>query len=418
MFQAFQAHLANELAQIKDASSYKTERILHSPQSAHVALGPGSRGPGVREAEDREAGTRAPGDSGEVLNLCANNYLGLANHSALVQAAKEGLDRWGFGLSSVRFICGTQDVHKQLEGTISRFMGYEDTILFGSCFDANGALFEAILGPEDAVLSDALNHASIIDGIRLSKAQRFRYAHSDMADLEVKLKEASGARHRLVFTDGVFSMDGDVAKLDQICDLAERYDAIVGVDDCHATGVLGKTGRGSGEAKGVRERIAVVTGTLGKALGGASGGYVTGRREIVEILRQRGRPYLFSNALMPAIAHASIEAFRLVDESPALLDTLRENAAAFRAGLTQAGFRIPPGETPIVPILIGDAGKTQAMAEAMLDEGIYVIGFSYPVVPVGQDRIRTQMSAAHTKADLDRAIDAFARVGTQIGVIG
>ncbi|MEZ4649612.1 MAG: glycine C-acetyltransferase [Candidatus Eisenbacteria bacterium] len=394
MSQAFQAHLASELARIKDASSYKTERVLHSPQSAHVALG-----------------------SGEALNLCANNYLGLSSHPALIEAAKAGLERWGFGLSSVRFICGTQDVHKQLEAAISRFMGYEDTILFGSCFDANGALFEAILGPEDAVLSDALNHASIIDGIRLSKAQRFRYAHSDMADLEMQLKEASGARHRLIFTDGVFSMDGDVAKLDEICALAERYDAIVGVDDCHATGVLGETGRGSGEAKGVRDRIAVVTGTLGKALGGASGGYVTGRREIVEILRQRGRPYLFSNALMPAIAHASIRAFELVDQSPELLRTLRENAAYFRSGLTDAGFRMPAGDTPIVPILIGDAGKTQAMAEAMLTEGIYVIGFSYPVVPVGQDRIRTQMSAAHSREDLDRAIDAFTRVGRRLGII-
>jgi glycine C-acetyltransferase len=296
-------------------------------------------------------------------------------------------------------------------------MGYEDTILFGSCFDANGALFEALLGPEDAVLSDALNHASIIDGIRLSKAKRYRYAHSDMGDLEAKLKEAADARHRLIFTDGVFSMDGDVGRLDEICDLADAYGAIVGVDDCHATGFLGATGRGSGEMKGVQNRIALVTGTLGKALGGASGGYVTGQSEIVEILRQRGRPYLFSNALMPAIANASIRALRLVDESGELIARLRENAAHFRREMTAAGFEIKPGETPIIPIMVHDSAIATSMAESMLEEGVYVVGFSYPVVPPGQARIRTQMSAAHSLEDLDRAVAAFTRVGRKLGLI-
>ena len=394
MYDVLREHLQSELDSIREANSYKEERILRTPQSSHIGV-----------------------SAGEVLNLCANNYLGLSNHPELLRAGHEGLDRWGFGLSSVRFICGTQEVHKELESTISEFMGYEDTILFGSCFDANGALFEAITGPEDAILSDALNHASIIDGIRLSRAQKFRYAHSDMVDLEAKLQEAAGARLRLIFTDGVFSMDGDVARLDEICDLAERYGAVVGVDDCHATGVLGATGRGSGEMMGVQDRIDIVTGTLGKALGGASGGYVTARREIVEILRQRGRPYLFSNALMPAIAQASITAFRLVDENREMIERLRGSAASFRQKMLEAGFEIQPGETPIIPILLHDAGVTAAMAGAMLEEGIYVVGFSYPVVPRGQARIRTQISAAHTSADLDRAVDAFVRVGKKLGVI-
>ena len=394
MYGAIREHLRSELDSIREAQLYKAERILETPQAARIRV-----------------------TSGEVLNLCANNYLGLSNHPELVRAGHEGLDRWGFGLSSVRFICGTQQVHKDLEATISKFMGYDDTILFGSCFDANGALFETLLGPEDAILSDALNHASIIDGIRLSKARRFRYAHADMDDLEGQLKEASDARHRMIFTDGVFSMDGDVAKLDRICDLAEKYDAMVGVDDCHATGFLGETGRGSGEMKGVQDRIDVVTGTLGKALGGASGGYITGRAEIVELLRQRARPYLFSNALMPAIAHASITAFRLVDESRELIRTLRENTAHFRARIVEAGFEIKPGETPIVPIMVYDAALAKAMADAMLEEGVYVIGFSFPVVPKGEARIRTQVSAAHTRDDLDRAVDAFIRVGVKLGVV-
>jgi len=394
MYGAIREHLTRELDSIRDARLFKQERVLETPQSSRV---------------------RVRGD--EVLNLCANNYLGLANHPDLVRAAHEGLDRWGFGLSSVRFICGTQQVHKDLERTISEFMGYDDTILFASCFDANGALFEAILGPEDAIVSDALNHASIIDGIRLCKAQRYRYAHGDMDDLEARLREAAGARHRMIFTDGVFSMDGDVARLDRICELADRYDALVGVDDCHATGFLGATGRGSGEMKGVLDRIDVVTGTLGKALGGASGGYVTGRGEIVEMLRQRGRPYLFSNALMPAIAHASIAAFRLVDESRDLIARLRDNTAYFRREIVAAGFEIKPGETPIVPIMVYDAALAAAVADAMLEEGVYVIGFSYPVVPKDQARIRTQMSAAHSREDLDRALAAFAKVGRRLGIV-
>ena len=395
MYGAIREHLRSELDSIREAQLYKAERVLQTPQSARIRVA-----------------------SGEVLNLCANNYLGLSSHPDLVRAGHEGLDRWGFGLSSVRFICGTQQVHKDLEATISTFMNYDDTILFGSCFDANGALFETLLGPEDAVVSDALNHASIIDGIRLSKAQRHRYAHGDMDDLENKLKEAAGARHRLIFTDGVFSMDGDVAKLDQICELAEKYDAMVGVDDCHATGFLGETGRGSGELKGVQDRIDVVTGTLGKALGGASGGYITGRAEIVELLRQRGRPYLFSNALMPAIAAASITAFRLIDESRDLIRKLRENTAYFRGRIVDAGFEVKAGGTPIVPIMVYDAALAKAMADAMLEEGVYVIGFSFPVVPKGEARIRTQVSAAHGRDDLDRAVDAFVRVGTRLGLIG
>jgi glycine C-acetyltransferase len=395
MYGAIQDHLKTELDAMREARLYKDERVLQTPQSAEVEV-----------------------PTGRVLNLCANNYLGLSSHPDLIRAAHQGLDRWGFGLSSVRFICGTQQVHKDLEAAISRFMGYEDTILFPSCFDANGALFEPLLGPEDAILSDALNHASIIDGIRLCKAQRYRYEHSDMTDLEAKLQEAQGARHRMIFTDGVFSMDGDVARLDEICDLAERYDAMVGVDDCHATGFLGATGRGSGEMKGVRDRVDVVTGTLGKAMGGASGGYVTGRKEIVELLRQRGRPYLFSNTLMPAIAHASIAAFEMIDRSHDLIERLRENTAWFRAAIVEAGFEIKPGETPIVPIMVYDAALAARMADEMLAEGVYVVGFSYPVVPKGQARIRTQMSAAHTRADLERARDAFVRVGKKVGVLG
>jgi glycine C-acetyltransferase len=394
MYGEVQQQLKGEIDSIREARLYKEERVLQTPQAARVEV-----------------------PSGEVLNLCANNYLGLSSHPELVHAAHEGLDRWGFGLSSVRFICGTQQVHKDLEETISRFMGYDDTILFSSCFDANGALFEPLLGEEDAILSDALNHASIIDGIRLCKARRYRYAHGDMADLEAKLIEAKDARRRMVFTDGVFSMDGDVAKLDEICALADKYDAMVGVDDCHATGFLGATGRGTGELKGVQDRIDVVTGTLGKALGGASGGYVTGRREIVEMLRQRGRPYLFSNALMPAIAHASIAAFRLVDESRDLIEALRENTAYFRERIREIGFEIKPGETPIVPIMVYDAALASRMADEMLQEGVYVIGFSYPVVPKGEARIRTQLSAAHSRNDLDRALDAFERVGRRVGVL-
>jgi glycine C-acetyltransferase len=354
---------------------------------------------------------------GQVLNLCANNYLGLANHPVIVQAAEKGLETHGYGMASVRFICGTQDLHKQLEQAISGFLGTEDTILYSSCFDANGGLFEVLLDERDAVISDALNHASLIDGIRLCKAKRFRYAHSEMADLEARLQEASGCRLRLIVTDGVFSMDGDLAKLDRIVELAERYDAAVVVDDSHATGVLGPQGRGTLAHFGVAHRIEIVTSTLGKTLGGATGGFTSGKAEVVELLRQRSRPYLFSNSLPPPIAAGALCALDLVTQGDHLREQLRANAAFFRNELNKLGFRLVPGEHPIIPVLLGDAALATSMAEALLNEGVYVVGFSYPVVPQGQARIRTQMSAAHTKAQLEQAVAAFAKVGRTLSVI-
>jgi glycine C-acetyltransferase len=392
----FLDHLAGEVQGLRDSGLYKSERILTSPQAAEITV------------EDRTE---------PVLNFCANNYLGLADHPRMVEAAKAALDRYGFGMSSVRFICGTQDDHKALEDRLSRFLGTEDTILYGSCFDANTGLFETILGEEDAVISDALNHASIIDGIRLCKARRLRYANNDMAELEARVKEARDCRFRLIATDGVFSMDGIIANLPAICDLAERHDALVMVDDSHAVGFVGAKGRGTPEACGVMGRIDILTGTLGKALGGASGGYTSGRRETVEWLRQRSRPYLFSNALMPTIAAASLAALDLIEESDALRDRLRANAERFRAGMAKLGFRLVPGEHPIIPVMLGEATLAAAMADALLAEGIYVIAFSYPVVPKGAARIRTQMSAAHTAEQIDRAVAAFGRVGRALGVI-
>jgi glycine C-acetyltransferase len=392
----FLDHLAGEVQGLRDSGLYKSERILTSPQAAEITV---------------------EGRTEPVLNFCANNYLGLADHPRMVEAAKAALDRYGFGMSSVRFICGTQDDHKALEDRLSRFLGTEDTILYGSCFDANTGLFETILGEEDAVISDALNHASIIDGIRLCKARRLRYANNDMAELEARLKEARDCRFRLIATDGVFSMDGIIANLPAICDLAERHDALVMVDDSHAVGFVGAKGRGTPEACGVMGRIDILTGTLGKALGGASGGYTSGRRETVEWLRQRSRPYLFSNALMPTIAAASLAALDLIEESDALRDRLRANAERFRAGMARLGFTLVPGEHPIIPVMLGEATLAAAMADALLAEGIYVIAFSYPVVPKGAARIRTQMSAAHTAEQIDRAVVAFGRVGRALGVI-
>lgn len=391
----FQKHLSQQLETIRAAGTFKRERVLSTPQGTRV---------------------QTPG-GGELLNLCANNYLGLAQHPRMREAAHEALDTWGYGLASVRFICGTQGVHKELESALSDFLGTEDTILYGSCFDANGGLFETILGPEDVVISDELNHASIIDGVRLCKAKRFRYKNCDLADLEARLIEAdaAGARFKLIATDGVFSMDGFIAPLKGICDLADRYGALVMVDDSHAVGFLGKTGRGSHEYCDVMGRVDVFTGTLGKALGGASGGYTSGRREIIDLLRQRSRPYLFSNTLAPVIAGASLEALRILREDTSLRDRLEENTRYFREAMTQAGFDITPGEHPIVPIMLGDAGLATRFAEAMLGHGVYVIGFSFPVVPVGRARIRTQISAAHTRADLEKAVAAFAAVKSQLG---
>jgi len=382
-----QSRLTAELTGIREAGLYKDERLIQSPQSAEIKVG---------------------GET--VLNFCANNYLGLANNPDLIKAAQEGLTRWGFGLSSVRFICGTQDIHKTLERKISDFLQTEDTILYTSCFDANGGLFETLLGPEDAVISDALNHASIIDGIRLCKAQRHRFAHADMADLERCLTEAADARTRLIATDGVFSMDGDVAHLQDICALAGQHDALVMVDDSHATGFFGPTGRGSIEHCGVMGKVDIITSTLGKALGGASGGFTTGRREVVELLRQRSRPYLFSNTLAPAIVAAAIACLDMLSETTALRDRLDQNTRYFREKMTTAGFDIRPGEHSIVPIMLGEARLARDMAATLLEEGIYVIGFSFPVVPKGEARIRVQISAAHSLEHLDRAIEAFVKV--------
>jgi glycine C-acetyltransferase len=386
--------LQTQLADIRAKGHYKSERHILGPQGSNILVPQGS-----------------------VLNLCANNYLGLANHPAIVQAAKNGLDTHGYGMASVRFICGTQDLHKQLEQAVSDFLGTEDTILYSSCFDANGGLFEVLLDERDAVISDALNHASLIDGIRLCKAQRFRYAHSDMADLEARLQESGGCRLRLIVTDGVFSMDGDLAKLDRIVELAERYDAAVIVDDSHATGVLGPKGRGTPAHFGVADRIEIVTSTLGKTLGGATGGFTSGKAEIVELLRQRSRPYLFSNSLPPPIAAGALYALDLVQQGDHLRETLKANAAYFRQELTTLGFRLIPGEHPIIPVMLGDAALATSMAEALLKEGVYVVGFSYPVVPQGQARIRTQMSAAHTRVQLQQAVTAFAKVGRALDVI-
>jgi glycine C-acetyltransferase len=396
MYGAVQQHLTKTLADIKSAGLEKPERIITSRQSGHIRVAGGK----------------------EVLNLCANNYLGLASHPAIVNAAHEALDRWGYGMASVRFICGTQEIHKQLEAKISEFLGTEDTILYSSCFDANGGLFETILGEEDAVISDELNHASIIDGIRLCKAQRARYKNGDLTDLEAKLNDASAARFRMIATDGVFSMDGYYAKLPEICALAEKYNALVMVDDSHAVGFTGKHGRGCHERANVIDKIDIITGTLGKALGGASGGYTSGRKEIIALLRQRSRPYLFSNSIPPAIAAASIAAIDLLKSSSALIDRLADNTKFFRAEMTKAGFDLLPGEHPIVPIMIGDAAQAARFAEAMLAKGIYVIAFSYPVVPQGKARIRTQMSAALTRADLEFAVAQFTAVGRETKLIG
>jgi glycine C-acetyltransferase len=394
MFGPVKDHLAAQLDEIRTAGLFKGERVITSPQGARV---------GVLEHEP-------------VLNLCANNYLGLADHPEVLAAAHEALDRWGYGLASVRFICGTQQIHKQLEARISEFLGTDDTILYSSCFDANGGLFETLLGAEDAVLSDELNHASIIDGIRLSKARRFRYQNNDMADLEAQLKEAADARFCLIATDGVFSMDGIVADLPGICQLADRYDAMVMVDDSHAVGFMGKRGRGTPEYHGVADRVDIVTGTLGKALGGASGGYTSARQQIVDVLRQRSRPYLFSNTLAPPIVGASMKTLELLGRSTELRDKLESNTRYFREGMTERGFQIKAGEHPIVPIMLGDAALAARMADALLARGIYVIGFSYPVVPKGKARIRVQVSAAHSREDLDFAMEAFYAVKQELGI--
>jgi glycine C-acetyltransferase len=395
MYGKMKDHLIKELAQIRDSGLFKGERILAGRQGARVKLA----------------------DGREVINLCANNYLGLAGTQDLVEASKEGLEQWGYGLSSVRFICGTQQLHKQLEQKVSRFLGTDDTILYSSCFDANTGLFETLLGSEDAVISDELNHASIIDGIRLCKASRFRYKNNDMTDLETRLKDARDARFRLIATDGAFSMDGIVANLKGICDLADRYDALVMVDDSHSTGFIGRTGRGTPEYHGVMDRVDIITSTFGKALGGASGGFTSGRKEIIDILRQRSRPYLFSNTLAPGVAAAVFKALETLGASTELRDRLERNTIYFRDGMTKAGFKLNPGHHPIVPIMLGEAKIAVEVADALLAEGVYVIAFSYPVVPKGKARIRVQVSAALTTAELDTAIAAFTKVGKKMGVI-
>jgi len=395
MYGKLRDELKSRLQSIRDAGTYKDERVLAGPQGVRIRLADGS----------------------EVLNFCANNYLGLANHPKVVEAAHQTLDRWGFGMSSVRFICGTQEIHKTLERKVSEFLGTDDTILYAACFDANGGVFEPFLAEDCAVLTDALNHASIIDGIRLTKARRFIYRHSDMADLETRLKEASDATFRMIATDGVFSMDGELAKLDLICGLAEKYDAVVLVDDSHATGFIGKTGRGTPEHFGVAERVDLITTTFGKALGGSSGGCVSGHREMIEFLRQKSRPYLFSNTLSPVVVGATIAVLELLSESSALRDKLEKNTAHFRKRMTEAGFAIKPGIHPIVPIMLYEEKLAHAMADELLKEGIYVIGFSFPVVPRGQARIRVQISAAHEPEHLERAVEAFKKVGKNLKVI-
>lgn len=396
MSEAFIAHLQSQIASTKEEGLYKKERVITSQQQADIDV-----------------------NNDHVVNFCANNYLGLANHPDLLAAAKDGLDSHGFGMASVRFICGTQDIHKELEGKISDFLGTEDTILYPSCFDANGGLFETLLGPEDAIISDALNHASIIDGVRLCKAKRYRYANNDMEALEDQLKQADadGARFKVIATDGVFSMDGVIADLKSICDLADKYDALVMVDDCHATGFLGDNGRGSHEYCDVVGRVDIITGTLGKALGGASGGYTSGKKEVVEWLRQRSRPYLFSNSVAPPIVSASLKVFDMMADGHELRDQLWKNSAHFRKRMEEAGFTLAGKDHPIIPVMLGDARLASEMADKLLEKGIYVIGFSYPVVPKGQARIRTQMSAGHTIEHVDRAVDAFIEVGRELGVI-
>ncbi len=393
MYNQFKLHLENTIKEIRQAGLYKSERVLEGPQDAHIEV-----------------------NGREVLNMCANNYLGLSDHPAVVKAAHDGLEKWGFGLSSVRFICGTQTIHKELERKISEFLGTEDTILYTSCFDANGGLFETLLGEEDAVVSDELNHASIIDGIRLCKAQRFRYKNNDMADLEANLRQASKARFKMIATDGVFSMDGYIANLPEICDLADKYDALVMVDDSHSVGFMGKTGRGTHEYHNVMGRVDVITGTLGKALGGASGGYTSGRKEIIELLRQRSRPYLFSNSVAPPIVAASFAALDLLKGSTQLRDRLAENTLYFRKRIQSIGLDVLPGEHPIVPIMFGEAAPAVRMAEKLLEKGVYVIPFSFPVVPKGKARIRTQVSAAHSREDLDFAVAMFAEAKAELGL--
>lgn len=397
MYDTLKPKLEKELKEIEDAGLFKKERIINSPQAAEISISGGQK----------------------VLNFCANNYLGLSSHPEVIEAAKNAIDTHGFGMSSVRFICGTQDIHKELEGKISKFLGTEDTILYAAAFDANGGVFEPIFGPEDAIISDALNHASIIDGVRLCKAMRFRYKHNDMEDLEAQLKdaEAKGAQQKIIVTDGVFSMDGTIAQLDKIVELAEKYNALVMSDECHSTGFMGKTGRGVHEYRNVMGKIDIITGTLGKALGGASGGFTSGRKEIIEMLRQRSRPYLFSNTLAPSITGASIAVFDLLSETTELRDRLEDNTKYFRSKMTELGFDIKPGEHAIVPIMLYDAVLSQKMAEKLLEKGIYVIGFYYPVVPKGEARIRVQISAGHERHHLDKAIQAFAEVGRELGVI-
>lgn len=395
MYGKLKESLQNELLQIKDAGLFKSERIINSPQGAEIELTDGSK----------------------VLNFCANNYLGLSSHPKVIEAAKASIDARGYGMSSVRFICGTQDIHKELEEKLAQFLGTEDTILYAAAFDANGGVFEPLFGPEDAIISDELNHASIIDGVRLCKAHRYRYKHNDMSDLEKCLQEAQSQRFRIVVTDGVFSMDGTIAQLDQICDLAEKYDSLVMIDECHASGFMGETGRGTHEYRNVIGRIDIITGTLGKALGGASGGFTSGRKEIIEMLRQRSRPYLFSNTLAPSIVGASITALDMINETTELRDRLEDNTRYFREKMTAAGFDLKPGDHPIVPIMLYDAKLSQDFAAKLLKEGIYVIGFYYPVVPKDQARIRVQLSAAHEKEHLDKAIAAFIKIGKELGVI-
>ena len=390
----FRDHLSKELELIRAAGTEKRERVIVTPQGATIRVADGK----------------------PVLNLCANNYLGLAQHPEVLAAAKAALDRWGYGLASVRFICGTQDVHKQLEAKLSKFLGTEDTILYSSCFDANSGLFETLLGSEDAILSDELNHASIIDGVRLCKAQRFRYRNNDMAELEAKLKQAAGVRFRMIATDGVFSMDGFIANLPAICALAERHDAMVMVDDSHAVGFMGRTGRGTPEHHAVRDRVDILTGTMGKALGGASGGYVSGRKDIISLLRQQSRPYLFSNTLCPSIAGASLKVLELLTESTALRDQLEVNTRFFRQGMARLGFTVLPGTHPICPVMLGDAALATRFADAMLERGVYLVGFSYPVVPKDKARIRCQLSAAHSQADLELALDAFDQTRRTLGI--
>lgn len=395
MFEQARSHFAGALQQIRDAGLWKEERVIASPQGPRIVVG-----------------------GREVLNFCANNYLGLSSHPKVIEAAHRVLDQRGYGLSSVRFICGTQDLHKELERKLSEFLGMEDSILYGSAFDANGGLFETLLGAEDAVISDALNHASIIDGIRLCKAQRLRYEHDNLGDLEKMLRQVQGARIKLIATDGVFSMDGDIARLEGICELAERYGAMVMVDDSHATGFMGRTGRGTHEHRGVMGRVDIITTTLGKALGGASGGVVSGRKEVIDLLRNRSRPYLFSNSLAPVIVGGTLAVLELLSGSTELRDRLEGNAKRFREGMKAGGFELRPGEHPIVPIMLGEARLAVEFARRLLEEGIYVIGFCYPVVPQGQARIRVQLSAGHTVEQIDRAVEAFGKVGRELGVVG